>query len=62
MSAHDHREFVEGCFRCDLSRDEVTEDWPGPDYWCTICNRGAEGCQHTPADAAVKQEGAETDA
>lgn len=22
MSAHDHREFVEGCFRCDLSRAE----------------------------------------
>jgi hypothetical protein len=22
MAAHDHREFVPGCFRCDLSRDE----------------------------------------
>ena len=20
---HDHSEFVEGCFRCDLSRDEA---------------------------------------
>lgn len=25
MSAHDHREFVEGCYRCDLSLDEVIE-------------------------------------
>lgn len=24
MSAHNHSEFVEGCYRCDLSRDEVT--------------------------------------
>ena len=23
-AAHDHREFVAGCFRCDLSRDEVS--------------------------------------
>lgn len=23
---HDHREFVAGCFRCDLSRDEVSGD------------------------------------
>jgi hypothetical protein len=22
MTAHDHREYVEGCFRCDLSRSE----------------------------------------
>lgn len=27
------------------------DDWSAPDYWCTICNRGAEGCEHTPADA-----------
>lgn len=24
MSAHDHRDYVAGCFRCDLSRVEVT--------------------------------------
>lgn len=23
MSEHDHREYVEGCFRCDLSSEEV---------------------------------------
>lgn len=23
MTAHDYREHVAGCFRCDLSRDEV---------------------------------------
>lgn len=23
MTAHDHREYVEGCYRCDLGRDEV---------------------------------------
>lgn len=23
-------------------------EWPAPDYWCTICDRGAEGCQHEP--------------
>jgi hypothetical protein len=23
MTPHTHREYVEGCFRCDLSRDEV---------------------------------------
>lgn len=23
MTAHDHREFVQGCFRCDLSSDEL---------------------------------------
>lgn len=27
-------------------------DWPAPDYWCTVCNRGAEACEHTPADIA----------
>lgn len=25
MTAHDHSTFVEGCYRCDLSRDEVEE-------------------------------------
>ena len=40
MSTHSHREYVEGCFRCDLSRDEAhasedtalrcaAEVWPG---------------------------------
>lgn len=24
MTAHEHREYVEGCFRCDLSRDEAS--------------------------------------
>jgi hypothetical protein len=28
MSAHDHSEFVEGCYRCDLSRDEVSDYTP----------------------------------
>jgi|GEM_PF-2370472 len=28
MTQHDHREFVEGCYRCDLSRDEVSEYTP----------------------------------
>lgn len=23
MTAHDHRTYVEGCYRCELSRDEV---------------------------------------
>ena len=23
MSAHDHRTYVEGCYRCELSRDEL---------------------------------------
>ena len=23
MSAHDHREYVEGCYRCDIGRDEA---------------------------------------
>lgn len=23
MTAHDHRQFVEGCYRCDLNRDEI---------------------------------------
>lgn len=31
MTAHDHREFVEGCYRCDLSRDEVSEQKPTTD-------------------------------
>jgi hypothetical protein len=31
MSAHDHQEFVEGCYRCDLSRDEVAEHTPTTD-------------------------------
>lgn len=22
MTQHDHREYVEGCYRCELSRDE----------------------------------------
>ena len=25
MSAHDHREYVPGCYRCELSRDEAVE-------------------------------------
>lgn len=24
MTQHEHRRFVDGCYRCDLSRDEVT--------------------------------------
>lgn len=28
MTAHNHTQFVEGCYRCDLSRDEVTEYTP----------------------------------
>lgn len=24
MTAHDHPTFVSGCYRCDLSRDEVS--------------------------------------
>lgn len=23
MTAHDHREYVEGCFRCEIGRDEA---------------------------------------
>lgn len=26
-------------------------DWPAPDCWCTICDRGAEGGLHDPEDA-----------
>lgn len=26
MSAHTHRTHVDGCFRCDLSRDEVVSE------------------------------------
>ncbi len=29
---------------------DAPDEWPAPDYWCTICDRGAEGCLHTPAD------------
>jgi hypothetical protein len=25
MSRHDHQQYVEGCFRCDLSRQEVAQ-------------------------------------
>lgn len=28
MSAHDHSTFVPGCFRCELSRDEVEPECP----------------------------------
>lgn len=28
---------------------DVTE-WPAPNYWCTICDAGAEDCTHTPED------------
>lgn len=28
MTQHDHHDFVEGCYRCDLSRDEVSEYTP----------------------------------
>lgn len=26
MTAHDHSEFVEGCFRCELSRREAADE------------------------------------
>ena len=26
MTAHDHRKYVEGCFRCDLSRDGLMSE------------------------------------
>ena len=29
MTAHLHSTFVEGCYRCDLSRDEVPPTWTG---------------------------------
>ena len=25
MTAHDHRSYVDGCYRCELGRDEVTD-------------------------------------
>lgn len=28
MTDHDHREFVPGCYRCELSRDEVDDSSP----------------------------------
>lgn len=28
MTAHDHADFVPGCFRCDLSREEVAAQTP----------------------------------
>lgn len=39
MSAHDHTERVPGCFRCDLSRDEVT---PTPER-VTLSDREEDG-------------------
>lgn len=33
-------------------KEPTPGDWPAPDYWCTICDRGAEACTHTPADIA----------
>lgn len=36
MTPHLHREFVEGCFRCDLSRDEVASQQDGHDDDCEV--------------------------
>lgn len=38
MVPHDHREYVEGCFRCELSRDEVDvpTSLPDDDQWHTV--------------------------
>ena len=30
MTAHDHRTYVDGCFRCDLSADEVRQTYGEP--------------------------------
>lgn len=37
-----------------------TEEWPAPDFWCTICDRGAEACTHTPVSAVVDEGGQES--
>lgn len=33
MTAHDHQVYVEGCFRCDLSREETKQ----PSITCPKC-------------------------
>jgi len=29
VTAHAHAEFVDGCYRCDLNRDEMRPIWQG---------------------------------
>jgi len=29
MTAHAHAEYVDGCYRCDLNRDELRPIWQG---------------------------------
>ena len=44
MVQHLHREFVEGCYRCDLSRDELRDG-------CPECGERPEYCPgHKPGD------------
>lgn len=65
MSAHDHSEFVEGCYRCDLSRDEMspphTCDALDPDWslcedcgarhsFCSVCGDIRDSCERQPHD------------
>jgi len=52
MSAHDHHEYAPGCFRCELSRDEVGEapfvaigageraPWEDLSLLCPTCGEG----------------------
>lgn len=53
-SPHDHREYVEGCYRCDLSRTEVDA--------CPKCGASGDDPCRKPngrvADAAHKVRGA----
>jgi hypothetical protein len=47
MTPHDHRQFVPGCFRCELGRDEALAALPEPlghcvehgEYWTDDCYR-----------------------
>jgi len=32
----------------------MSDEWPAPNYWCTICDRGAEACMHNPSDVVVE--------
>ena len=59
MSAHDHHGYVTGCFRCDLSRDELAYDrltLAQLEATCANCQPNADQ-DHEQCLLAVRVEG-----
>ena len=50
---HDHRDHVPGCFRCDLSADELDAESPEPGADCPWCGEALVPTTECPDGVCV---------